>query len=55
MDGNLITFYILAVVAVGAALGMLYAKNAVYSALFLIMNFAVVAVLRPNRRDRWRA
>ncbi len=44
MDGNLITFYILAFVAVGAALGMLYAKNAVYSALFLIMNFAVVAV-----------
>lgn len=44
MDGNLITFYILAFVAVGAALGMLYARNAVYSALFLIMDFAVVAV-----------
>lgn len=44
MDGNLITFYILAFVAVGAALGMLYAKNAVYSALFLILDFAVVAV-----------
>ena len=44
MDGNLITFYILAVVAVGAAFGMLTAKNAIYSALFLILNFAVVAV-----------
>ena len=44
MDGNLITFYILALVAVGAAIGMLTAKNAIYSALFLIMNFAVVAV-----------
>jgi NADH-quinone oxidoreductase subunit J len=44
MDGNLITFYILAAVAVGAALGMLFSKNAIYSALFLILNFAVVAV-----------
>ncbi|HUF37103.1 MAG TPA: NADH-quinone oxidoreductase subunit J [Anaerolineales bacterium] len=44
MDGNLITFYILAAVAVGAALGMLFSKSAIYSALFLILNFAVVAV-----------
>lgn len=44
MDGNLITFYILACVAIGAALGMLLSKNAVYAALFLILNFAVVAV-----------
>lgn len=44
MDPNLITFYILALVAIGAALGMLFSKNAVYSALYLIMNFAVVAV-----------
>jgi NADH-quinone oxidoreductase subunit J len=44
MDGNLITFYILAAVAVGAALGMLFSKNAIYSALFLILNFAVAAV-----------
>jgi NADH-quinone oxidoreductase subunit J len=44
MDGNLVTFYILAFVAVGAALGMLLSKNAVYSALFLILNFATVAV-----------
>jgi len=44
MDGNLITFYILAAVAVGAGLGMLFSKNAVYSALYLILNFATVAV-----------
>lgn len=44
MDGNLITFYLLALVAIGAALGMLFSKNSVYSALFLILNFATVAV-----------
>jgi NADH-quinone oxidoreductase subunit J len=44
MDANLIVFLILAVVAIGSALGMLLNKNAVYSALFLILNFATVAV-----------
>lgn len=44
MDGNLVTFYILALVAIGAALGMLFSKNSVYAALFLILNFATVAV-----------
>jgi NADH-quinone oxidoreductase subunit J len=44
MDSNLIVFLILAVVAVGSALGMLLNRNAVYSALFLILNFATVAV-----------
>ena len=44
MDGNLVAFYLLAFVAVGAALGMMLSKNAVYSALFLILNFATVAV-----------
>ena len=44
MDGNQISFYVLALVAIGAALGMLFSKNAVYSALFLILNFGVVAV-----------
>ncbi|MCB9136289.1 MAG: NADH-quinone oxidoreductase subunit J [Anaerolineales bacterium] len=44
MDGNLITFYILALVAIGAALGLLFSKNSVYAALFLILNFATVAV-----------
>lgn len=40
----LIAFFILAAVAVGAALGMLFSRNAVHSALFLVLNFAVVAV-----------
>jgi NADH-quinone oxidoreductase subunit J len=44
MDANLIVFFVLAAVAVGSALGMLLNKNAVYSALFLILNFATVAV-----------
>ncbi|MEN8241415.1 MAG: NADH-quinone oxidoreductase subunit J [Chloroflexota bacterium] len=44
MDANLIVFFILAAVAVGSALGMLLSKNAVYSALFLILNFATIAV-----------
>ena len=44
MDANLIVFFVLGAVAVLTALGMLLNKNAVYSALFLIMNFATVAV-----------
>ncbi len=44
MTADVVLFLILALVAVGAALGMLFSRNAVYSALFLILNFAVVAV-----------
>lgn len=44
MTIDLILFLILALVAVGAALGMLFSRNAVYSALYLILNFATVAV-----------
>lgn len=44
MTLELITFFVLAVVAIGSALGMLFSRNAVYSALFLILNFATVAV-----------
>ena len=44
MTIELILFFILALVAVVAALGMLLSRNAVYSALFLILNFATVAV-----------
>ncbi|MEJ2756989.1 MAG: NADH-quinone oxidoreductase subunit J [Anaerolineales bacterium] len=44
MDTNLIVFLMMAVVAIGSAIGMLLSKNAVYSALFLILNFATVAV-----------
>lgn len=45
MSVNLILFLILAVIAVVSALGMLLSNNAVYSALFLIVNFGAVAVL----------
>ena len=44
MTIDLILFLILAVVAIAAALGMLLSRNAVYSALFLVLNFATVAV-----------
>lgn len=39
-----ILFLALAAVAVAAALAMLLSDNAIYSALFLVMNFAVVSV-----------
>jgi NADH-quinone oxidoreductase subunit J len=44
MTPDLILFFALAVVAVVAALGMLLSTNAIYSALFLILNFGTVAV-----------
>lgn len=44
MTVSLIIFLGLAVVAIAAALGMLFSQNAVYSALFLILNFATIAV-----------
>jgi NADH-quinone oxidoreductase subunit J len=44
MSVDLILFFFLALVAVAAAIGMLLSQNAVYSALFLVINFATVAV-----------
>ena len=44
MTLELITFLVLALVAIATALGMLLSRNAVYSALFLVMNFITVAV-----------
>ncbi len=44
MSIDLILFLVLALVAVATALGMLFSRNAVYSALFLVLNFATVAV-----------
>lgn len=44
MDANLIVFFVLALVSIVSALGMLLNKNAVYAALFLILNFATMAV-----------
>jgi len=44
MSGELILFLILALIAIATALGMLFSRNAVYSALFLVLNFVTVAV-----------
>jgi NADH-quinone oxidoreductase subunit J len=44
MTLELLLFFFLAAVAIAAALGMLLSRSAVYSALFLIVNFATVAV-----------
>lgn len=44
MSIDLILFLILALVAIGTALGMLLSRNAVYSALFLVLNFATVGL-----------
>ena len=44
MSLDLILFLILALVAIATAVGMLISRNAVYSALFLVLNFVTVAV-----------
>lgn len=44
MDLTLVFFLILAATAVVTALGLLLSRNAVYAALFLVLNFACVAV-----------
>jgi NADH-quinone oxidoreductase subunit J len=45
MDLAMIFFLILAVLAIGTAVAMLVARHALYAALFLILNFSVVAFL----------
>ena len=42
--GSPIIFIILAIIAVSAALGMLLSRNAVHSALYLVLNFVTIAV-----------
>ena len=44
MSLDLILFLVLALIAVASALGMLLSRNAVYAALFLVLNFVTVAV-----------
>ena len=41
----LIVFFVLAFVAVGTAVSMLVTRNAIYSAIFLVLNFGTVAIL----------
>jgi len=45
MSLNLLLFLVLAGLAVLSALGMLLSRNALYSALYLIINFMTVAVM----------
>jgi NADH-quinone oxidoreductase subunit J len=42
--GNSFVFMLLAVIAVGSAIGMLVSRDAVHSALFLVLNFITIAV-----------
>jgi len=44
MTLQMLLFLVLALVAIASALGMLISRNAIYSALFLVLNFATVAV-----------
>ncbi len=44
MTVDLLLFLVLAAVAIATALGMLFSRSAVYSALFLVLNFGTVAV-----------
>jgi NADH-quinone oxidoreductase subunit J len=44
MTADLLLFLILAVVAIASAAAMLISRNAIYSALFLILNFSTIAV-----------
>ncbi|PIZ25137.1 MAG: NADH-quinone oxidoreductase subunit J, partial [Chloroflexi bacterium CG_4_10_14_0_8_um_filter_57_5] len=44
MDLTLILFIVLAITAIATAIGLLVSRNAVYAALFLVLNFATVAV-----------
>jgi len=44
MTLDLIFFLLLSLIAISTALGMLFSRNAIYSALFLVLNFVTVAV-----------
>lgn len=44
MTPDIILFLVLALVAIATAIGMLMSRNAIYSALFLVLNFVTVAV-----------
>jgi NADH-quinone oxidoreductase subunit J len=44
MTIELALFLVLALIAVATALGMLFSRNSIYSALFLVLNFVTVAV-----------
>ncbi len=45
MSTNLLVLFVLALIAVGAALGMLFSRNVVYAVLFLVLVMLTLAVL----------
>lgn len=45
MNPGLLVFGVLALAAVGTAVGLLFSRNSIYAALFLILNFTTVAVI----------
>jgi NADH-quinone oxidoreductase subunit J len=42
---SVVTFAVLAVIALGSALGLVFKKNAIHGALFLVVNLGTVAAL----------
>src|SRR5258706_11917603 len=44
MSVDLIVFLVLSLIAIASALGMMLSRNAVYSALFLVLDFVTGAV-----------
>jgi NADH-quinone oxidoreductase subunit J len=44
MTTDLIVFLILALIAIATALGMMFSRNAIYAALYLVLNFVTVAI-----------
>jgi NADH-quinone oxidoreductase subunit J len=44
MTSEFFVFLVLSLVAISSALGMAFSRNAIYSALFLVLNFVTVAV-----------
>ncbi|HEY3313009.1 MAG TPA: NADH-quinone oxidoreductase subunit J [Anaerolineales bacterium] len=44
MSGELILFFFLALAAIASAAGMLLSRDAVYAALYLVVNFGTVAI-----------
>lgn len=44
MNADVLVFLILALIAVATALGMLFSRNAIYAALYLVLNFVTVAI-----------
>ncbi|MBX7214480.1 MAG: NADH-quinone oxidoreductase subunit J [Thermoflexales bacterium] len=45
MQAEFIVFLAVALVAIGAAIGMALSRHALYAAMFLVLNFACVAVM----------